>query len=234
MNPSSKLAKIVASLITDGSIDVRSRYNSYYYGYIQFFSKNREELIEFGELIFDLFKIKGKIKDWGVRERGIRYSYIILNSFLSRLLTLCEVPGGGKVRIKFNVPTWILKSNKNIQTSFLRTSFDGEGSIRYSTNRKRWEIAYCMYKLADLKENCIDYMNQVRGLLKKFGIHSIFYKKEEYLDKRYNKLVYGYNIRIDNNKSILNFAKNIGFENKDKKRRLSQAVHSIISHNVYK
>ncbi len=234
INPSPELAKIVASLITDGSIDVRLRYKSYYYGYIQFFSKNNGELINFGEHIFNLFKIKGKIKDWGIREIGIRYSYIILNSFLSRALTLCGVPGGSKVKKAFSVPSWLMKGDKYVKASFLRASFDGEGSIRYSSNRKRWEIAYCMFKLSGLKEDCINYMNQIRGLLHKFEIDSILYKKEEYASKRYGKTVYGYNIRIDKNESVLNYAKNIGFENKDKKKRLVQAVTDINSRNIYK
>ncbi|MBI2107680.1 hypothetical protein HYX09_03865 [Candidatus Woesearchaeota archaeon] len=223
-----KLAEVAAILLTDGSVHIKPRFKSYQYSWVAYYSKEGEELIQFEKLILNLFNIKGAIKDLGIRKFGIRYAYFIINSFLVRTLSLCGIPGGDKVKNEYGVPYWIINGTKEIRATFLRKSFDCEGSIGFSRNRKRWEIRYSMYKLDDLKENCKGYLNQLGELLKNFGIYSIIIKKEQYFRKIDGRLVQGYNLRIDKNESVLNYAKYIGFGNINKKTKLAEAVTSIL------
>tara|TARA_Y100000310_G_C20572526_1_gene758771 strand:- start:313 stop:1149 length:837 start_codon:yes stop_codon:yes gene_type:complete len=224
---SEKLAEVAAQLLTDGSVHIKPRYNSRHYSWVAFYSKNVDEMLQFERLIIDLFDIKGSIRDMGIRKIGIRYGYFIINAFLTRVISLCGVPGGDKVKNEYKVPDWILQGNNQIQAAFLRKSFDCEGSIGYSKQRKRWEIRYSMYKLFDIEDNCKDYLNQLIDMLNKFDIYSIIIKKEKYVRKRDNKLVQGFSIRIDKDVSVLNYSKYIGFNSRKKKNRLNEAVNDI-------
>ena len=123
------LARIVAGILTDGTMDIRRRYNSLYYGYVGLYSKDKKELSDFGNVVFKQFKIKGKVRNWGTKTFGESYGYIIINSFFTRILSLCGVPAGDKVKNKYCLPNWIINSNKHIKSSFLQALFVYEGSI---------------------------------------------------------------------------------------------------------
>ena len=100
----SSLLYVVGSLITDGFIDLRKREKSYHYNYIGYFSKYKEELRKFNAHFYKVFKIKGNIRDWGVRESGESFGCIILNSAICRMLVLSGVPGGSKTNIRYGPP----------------------------------------------------------------------------------------------------------------------------------
>ncbi len=90
---SPELTRIVGSLITDGFIDVRKRNNSTYYGYTGFFSKNICELKNYNSDLSKVFKVKGKIGDWGKRDSGVSFGNILIKSPISRLLTYYDKHG---------------------------------------------------------------------------------------------------------------------------------------------
>lgn len=220
---SEELAKIVAGLLTDGFMDIRPRLRSTYYGYIGFFSKNEEELKEFENLIYIVFGIKGKIKEWGRRTFGKSKGYIITNSVITRILSGAGVPGGDKVRQKYELPAWIINSKDKVKASFLRQVFDCEGSIGYCKNKRKWEIRYSMFKSKKLSDNCKEFLQEIRNMLNDFGIKSALYKKEEYIRQKDNLEVAGFFIRVDDKQSVLNYARQIGFGINYKQERLNLA-----------
>jgi intein/homing endonuclease len=121
-----ELAEIVADLFTDGFMDIRKRKFSNYYSYIAYFSEEINELERFNSNLFKLFNIKGEIKNWGVRDNGSSLGVIVLNSFLTRLLYCCGVPGGDKVIQSYLLPDWIYNSNLEIKRAFLRRIYSCE------------------------------------------------------------------------------------------------------------
>ena len=66
--PSADLAAIAADLMTDGHIAVRNYYQSKKYSYVCFFSDNYAELERFNLRIKKIFKINGKLREWGHRK----------------------------------------------------------------------------------------------------------------------------------------------------------------------
>lgn len=225
LESSSKLSGIVADLITDGHLQIRKfgpEYNVY--EYFGLFSKSIKQLKGFNDRLFSVFGIKGKIRPWGVNKWGYSKGCIVSNAFLTRILSLCGVPHGDKMIKIFVLPEWIMKSNFNIKSSFLRRSFTCDGSISFNKNCKRWEIRYHMNKADSISDSCVNYLNQLRQLLRKFDVIStnVFTSR---IDRR-NKdgiLIRGLEFKIYKPKSILNFADNIGFDIKSKKDRLKEA-----------
>lgn len=228
---SPSLAYIFGCLITDGFIDIRKRHKSLYFGYAGYFSKNNYELKEFNNSISSNFKISGKIKSWGIRKYGFSQGCIITNSFFTRLMHIARCPHGDKVAVEYRIPDWISNGPGGVQKMFLKTSFDCEGSIHYSCNRNCWEIKYSMYKIADLETSLNTYLNQLKSMMAKFKIKtSGIQLKEKYTRKKDSKKVIGKCIRISNKESIINFYREIGFNNRFKMKRLRQAYKD----NIYK
>lgn len=226
--PSTELAEIVASLLTDGIMDIRKRYHSKYFGYIGFYSKNEIELKRINNQVNKLFGIQGQIREWGTGRFGECKGLIIIKAVLTRILFLCGVAPKNKVAIEYGVPKWIKKSNKQIKSAFLKRSFSCEGSISYNKNRKKWEISYGMFKSKKLTNNCLNYLNDLRDILKKeFNINSNIYKKQEYIRKKDNLEIIGWNLRIDKIKDTINYGKHIGFDIEYKQQRLLKAINQI-------
>ncbi len=132
---------------------------------------------------------------------------------------------------EYQVPEWIVKGTDDIKKAFLKSSFDCEGSIHYSYNRKCWEIKYSMYKNKEMDDNLKSYLSKLKNMLLDFGIESSgIQKKEEYSRNKDGLRVLGRNIRISKKESIVNFYRKIGFDNRIKAKRLTQAFKD----NIYK
>lgn len=219
------LAEITADLLTDGFMDIRKRYNSKYFGYIGYFSKETLELEKFKENVLKIFGINGTIREWGIRKYGESKGVIFTNSFLTRILHCCGVPGGDKVIQSYEIPKWIINSSAKIKKAFLRRLFTCEGSIGYDINDKRWEIKYSMYKHKLLSENLEKFLNQIKNLLSEFSIKSEGpYKKEKYIRKKDGKPVIGKYIRIKEKESMKIFENEISFDLKYKQEKLKIAT----------
>ena len=225
--PSKELAVIAGSLLTDGHIDIRKRDLSMYYGYIGFFSKYKHELEKFENNFFKVFKVKGKIRNWGIKRYGKCKGYIVINSVISRILYLSGIPGGDKVSQTYDVPSWVKNSDMKIQQAFLKTIFDCEGTITYSKQKHKWEIKYSMYKTLDLLNNSIQFLNNLGKMLGNFDIKTKIHKKEQYVRKKDNKKIIGLNLKFDDYNSINGYAKYIGFDINYKKERLSIATNKF-------
>jgi len=219
------IAEIVAAIITDGHIQARKVKNGLKYGYVGFFSDDKNQLIRFQKNVKKLIKIKPKIRKWGQRKNGRSTGCIISSSEFSKVLVDYGAPFGSKVSREFYFPKWIKNANSKIITSFLRTSFDCDGGINYDKNGKRWEIKYFMYKEKNLAKNCISYLENIRKLLLKFGIKSyklhIYYR---YVRPKDGKSIEGWRILIRDKVSIVNYSRFIGFNIQKKKERLREAV----------
>lgn len=150
---------------------------------------------------------------------------IVGNAALTRILSLCGVPNGDKMIKKFNIPSWILKGQKKIQSEFLRRSFTCDGSISYNKNCERWEIRYQMHKADSILENCRDYLNRMKKMLKKINIFSTsVFTSETHIRNKDKLLIRGLEFKIYKPKSILNFGKNIGFDIDYKNKKLENAI----------
>jgi len=222
---SPQLADIAACIISDGYLEVRKRGYSKQYMYFGFYSKYEEELEKFNDKISKLFGIKGVIKDVGKRDYGFSKGCLVINATLTRILTLCGVPANDKVSSSFCTPEWILHGNKDIKRSFLRSAFSCEGSIGYDKSKGIWEIRFFSHRIRPLFNKGLEYMNSYISLLKEFDIETTnaFIDSTNIRTKDGMESI-GFCFKVLRPKSILNFAKHIGFDIAKKNERLIEAV----------
>lgn len=221
------LAEIVADLMTDGHIAARKYYNAKKYSYIGFFSDDETELIRFNQRINKIFNLNGQIKKWGIRKLGSSTGCIVVNARLARLLELCGVPSWDKTKKRYKIPGWIINGEKRMKQAFIKRSFTCEGSIDRERNG-RWEIRYTMYKLQKLSPNTISYLNSIRKILKEFDIKT--YNpgiNQRYVRKKDGETILGFVLRIRDKKSLINYAKYIGFYTKNKREKLKTMLNQI-------
>ncbi|NUN11840.1 hypothetical protein HUU53_04325 [Candidatus Micrarchaeota archaeon] len=222
---SPNLSSIIGCLITDGHLQTRKIEKHTKYDYLGFFSDNKQELEMFNTKINSIFGVKGKITKWGIRYNGKSTGIIISNAALLRVLILCGCPSGEKVSKKFEVPSWILKGNKEIQSAFLRSSFSCDGTVFVEKESKRCRIRMIMYKQKKLSNDLRNYLNSLRKMLKEaFNIdtNNLSYGGK-YTRNKDNEQMIGMYFEI-NPKSISLFAKEIGFDINYKNSKLQNAI----------
>lgn len=211
----SELARIIADINGDGHLQLKG-----WRGLVSFYSKDKKEIDRVITQFQRLFNVKGKI--YIDNRQNKIYKLFFISKPLAHFLNGLGVVKGNKTNYPFLVPEWIFNGNKEIKRAYLEGMFTTEGYI-YSTkipdNKKRWRIGLEQYKNEKIKNEGKKYMEQIRTMLKEFAIGSS--------PVRFN----GSNIRKDGTKSLgmrfdieqkyfRNFYKEIGFDNKEKKKRL--------------
>ncbi len=189
-----------------------------------FVSKDKDMLLKLRKDVEGEFKIKGKFKvkrDRGDIERinGKKYFVKFPNyelKFNSKavgsLLFKLGVPRGKKIFQKVFVPNWIMEGGLDIQKAFLHGLFDSELSNAHISTFKGHEDNLAnprmeMGKEESLENNLKRYLNQIRTLLKSFGIES---KVASF--RRYNKKRISLTLFISNKLlNIYHFVDKVGF-----------------------
>ena len=215
---SSELSRTIADINGDGHLQLQG-----WRGLVSFYSKIKDEIDAVSKRFESLFEIKGRIY---VDSRGKGYKLFFISKPLAQFLNEIGAAKGNKTNQAFPVPKWIIEGGKEAKRAYLKGIFVTEGYI-YSTklqhNKIRWRIGLEQYKNEAFKDDGKKYMEQIKSMLDEFEINSS--------PVRFN----GFNIRKDGTKSIgsrfdierkyfANFYKEIGFENKEKTKRLIQAM----------
>jgi hypothetical protein len=219
------MAEVVASIITDGHIQVRKFGTRTKFGYVGFFSEDIWQLKRFERNAKSLMRVNPKIMRWGRRFNGRSTGCIINSVEFTKLLLRYGAPYGSKVNRIFYLPKWIKRGNTPVVSGFLRNSFDCDGCINYDKSCNRWEIKYVMYKERTITKNCLSYLENMRKLLSKYGIRTYrIHLCDKYVRPRDGKRILGWRIMIREKASILNYSKFIGFNIKEKREKLRKAV----------
>mgnify|MGYP001592012012 FL=1 len=200
------LAKLVSYLTFDGHLseDLKCLYLS---------SKHKDTLSNFEKLIYKKFKITGRLeKGTGY---GKSYKYRIFNSKVCAFLEGIGVPKGSKVNKSFLIPNWI-KGNKEFSREYLRTAFDCEGSIWFE---KQPKIRFGIFKIEGLLNNGFQFLEEMKLMLNMFDINSTKTWLMNGNKRKDNKVTKGLYFKIKQG-SLLQFAKEIGFNDRFKNKRL--------------
>lgn len=132
-------------------------------------SKNIEDLKKFEKIVKRKFGLKGKyyLFSGGI---GVHKTHRIcfFNKTICKRLHDLEIPSGDKVTKIFNVPKWIYSSNE-LSREYLKIAFFCEGCFEKEKRRKP-RITFANAKCEDLLYNGIEFVNQLRKMLKRFDI----------------------------------------------------------------
>lgn len=217
--PSIELAGIVADLIGDGNLQGEPKWR------FDFVSKDKNELNRFAKQIFELYKIKGKIRPCTTNKFGETFLYGVNCKPLARILYLSGVPYGAKVLTEFNIPSWILE-DKEYFRSFINRLFYCEGTVDYS-NSPFIEIK--MYKADYLIANGVDFFETIKKyLFLYFGIisNNVYVNGKSF--RKDGIITLGVRLKIKRKKEVLRFVKEIGFPKKEVDRN---KLMNIINRN---
>lgn len=217
--PSVKLAGIVADLMSDGHLQRQPKLR------LDFTSKYKNELKRFGKEIFSIFKVNGRIRPCTTNKFSETYNYGVNCNPLGRVLVLCGVPRGSKIKTRFNIPSWIL-SEKKFFKRFVQRMFSCEGTVSLE---KQPFIELCMYKSVDLLNDGMNFFSEIKDYLYKyFNIKTT----NPFTGTRVNIRKDGIKtkairLKIKRRKSIVRFAKFIGFDNREKQQKLQMVVNGV-------
>jgi len=200
------LAQLVSYLTFDGHLsqDLKCFYLC---------SKNKETLLNFKNLVYRKFCILGRFEN--NIEYSSAYKYRVFSRNICKFLKEIGVPEGDKVVKSFLVPNWI-KENDDFAREYLRTAFDCEGSIWFE---KQPKIRFGIYKIEEKLTNGLEFIKELREMLYKFNVNSSaawLIKGNIRKDGKITKGIY-FKIKQD---SLLDFARNIGFNDRFKNERL--------------
>jgi len=219
-----KLARIVADLTGDGHLQINKwRYLA------SFYSKNLEEINAVKQRFFELFGVKAKIYvDNSTSKKSPnstkRYKLFIISKPVCEFLRKIGTPVGNKTNNSFIVPDWIFNGTSEIQSSYLRGLFDNEGSIHTTRGKKlRWRISFGMAKNSILLDSGINYFEQLRLMLSRFGVKSSPVRHFKLNTRKDGSLSRGLHIDIEKH-SFRNFFKYVGFDHPIKQQRLIEAL----------
>ncbi|MGC9310076.1 MAG: hypothetical protein ACP5D2_05300 [Candidatus Nanoarchaeia archaeon] len=139
---SPEISGVVGDIFCDGHLQANPKWR------IDFTSKDLGELKRFNNSFYNIFKIKGKVRECKYNSFSKSYNLGINCAVVSRILFLLGVPTGEKVLRLFDVPAWI-KQDKECFKLFCRRCFTCEGTIMHD-GRKIPQIRMEFWKQKDL------------------------------------------------------------------------------------
>lgn len=217
-----RIAGIVADLMTDGHLQ-KSK-NMWRMDYC---SASKEELNRFKKEIEELFGFSGYIRPCSTNQFGETYLLGLNCNPLGRVMSLCGVPRGSKVLIKFNIPDWII-SDKECFRRFVQRLFDCEGCVDEKTNG----IELRMNKELSILNDGIKFFESIKENLK---LHFNIKTTNPFLGgksfRKDGKITQSIRMKIRKQSEIIKFAKEFKFETKIKQEKLEFLRNKINNEN---
>ena len=219
LKASPELAGITADLIGDGHLQSPPKSR------LDYCSKYTSELERFNLEIYNLFAVKGKIRDCTTNRYNTK-NLGINNKPLVRVLEKVGVPIGAKVFTPFPVPAWILK-DKALFSRFINRLFSCEGNVDLYSKC----IEFRMFKSVDLLQNGLDFFHEIKSNLEEyFAIKStkpfLYGKTNMRKDGRETR---GIRLKIKDKGSLLNFKRFVGFDDQSKQKRLDFIIEKHLN-----
>ncbi len=173
------LVKLLGFLTGDGWLGKNSgRWTAKYIGNPEDLENIRKDIFSLGYKCNNIASIKStsKIVQRDGKERiihGTSYQFSIISLGLPMLFYALGAPFGNKSRTKFNVPKWIFRAPLWIKRLYLASYFGAEMSKPATCKCEPYRFGNCklsLNKINELKSNGYEFLNEIRALLKEFGI----------------------------------------------------------------
>lgn len=191
------LASIASYLTFDGHLYKNLRG-------LMYSSKNINDLKQFEKVVNRKFGLRGEYSLFSAGSRKQTHKILFFNKKVCEFLFKKGIPKGDKVIQEFRVPNWIY-SSKDFSREYLKIAFLCEGSFKEEKGRTP-RILFTTAKQIEILNSGIKFTNQLRAMLKRFGIDT----HKEYITgrrirKRDGKVTTDIRFRVktlDNNKFI--------------------------------
>ncbi len=173
--------------------------------------------------------IKGKI----LEVRGSGHDFEIRNKPLAILFSCLGAPNGDKVKLRYNVPEWIISSPKYIQREFLASYFGSEMSTPKIRDNSKSNFRSLVFKISKIQDNLssgMEFVNDIKNILKNFNIKLNVNKVEDGNKRKDGFITKVIVSSIDNETSKINLLGKIGFIYDYKKDNIARlAYHYMLN-----
>ncbi|MGQ4892086.1 MAG: LAGLIDADG family homing endonuclease [Candidatus Njordarchaeia archaeon] len=224
-----KLAAILGYLIGDGYIDViETKIKKRAYR-IEFYSKNKIDLVKIRNDIKFISGYKGTLY-YRESKRNWTLSYDSRTLFI--LFQALGVPIGDKTNISFVVPSIIKDGEKSIKKAFLSGLFSAEmdkPAVRSGKKTRTIKpIQMEMRKIQKNEENLKFFFHQLKQILSEFEINSKIYKRTKKYLRKDKKTTVTYVLSINDTKSIKTLLEKIGYIYNHERQKLARKMLEYI------
>jgi len=165
---------------------------------------------------------------------GKTTSFYVDSSPFVKQLRFLGAPIGDKVVSPYNVPSWIMDGTKFVKREFLRSLYGCEGYSPKIKNKNFEVIALKMHKSRKLKQNMLEFYEQIKKLLKEFEVEAYVKirklgteRKDGHITDSYDLLLYG------DNKNQFKFFSKIGYAFEKEKMQKARLAGEYIRHKLY-
>tara|TARA_Y100000310_G_scaffold272474_1_gene287439 strand:- start:5114 stop:8074 length:2961 start_codon:yes stop_codon:yes gene_type:complete len=232
------LLKLIGFIFGDGTMSFENQLGQVgFYGKEEDMQEVKKDLIKLGfktaepykRFRHHVFEINGRISDFEHEEVSINKKS---NALVALLMTL-GTPKGKKTEQVYRVPTWIMKAPKWQKRLFIASFFGAELSKPATIKRDKYTFyvpQLNMNKAKRLKENAIDFLNDIRLLLSELGVESnypVFVEGNNYKGKISNTV--GLRITMPNtSENLINLFENVGYEYCNYKENLASLASNYL------
>ena len=173
------LVKLLGFLIGDGWLGKSSgRWTAKYIGNPEDLENIRKDIFSLGYKCNNISTINSssKIIQRDGKERtisGNSNQFSVSSLGLPMLFYALGAPFGNKSKTKFNVPKWLFKAPLWIKRLYLASYFGAEMSKPATRKYEPYRFGNCkvsLNKIEQLKDNGYEFLDEIRLLLKEFGI----------------------------------------------------------------
>jgi len=238
------LAKLVGYIFGDGCMSFINGKEGVvsFHGKEEDLTKIREDISAIGFTPSRIYKrlrnhtIKTYYKEY--KFTHIEYSIKVTSTAFVSLLTALGVPLGMKTNQPYAIPIWLWNAPLWIKRLFLAAFFGAEMSAPKTINKYNFNaLTLGMNKIIGLEINAIEFLEQIRKMLKEFEINTTkIMKVKEYRTKSKNGDTCGYRMQINGeSKNLIKFFERVSYVyNNEKFRQASLAANYLLLKNKIK
>jgi len=211
---SSELARLVADLTTDGHVQPYPKLR------FDFTSGSKQKLYRFERRLIELFDIEGSIRENTTNPHSKSFNYGVNSKPLTRILILCGVPTGKKVRTEFRIPPWIA-NRKEFFRAYVERIYANDGSA-YGKNPR---ITLLMHKEERISKNLRSFMRQLNSRLDDyFNISGSVYQRSYRKKRKEGYIAVGIGLNIRSNNAIKKFHEEFSITDLQMASEISKSV----------
>jgi len=167
--------------------------------------------------------------------KGTSTQFVLWSKPFSFFLQYLGVPKGDKTASSYFLPDFVKNGTKFVKREFLRSFFGCEGDKPSYKRCSFGAITVGQSKIVDLKDNMLNFLNDLKVLLKKFDVDSyIKIRDNKVIRQKDLKKVYSFSLFLkSSNKNLYNFFNQIGYAYEDYKIRLSRLASEYLKYKFF-